>query len=597
MNFRERLAAWIAGPGDASLRQHHAFQAQLAAQAEALRRTQAVIEFAMDGTIRDANAPFLATMGYRLDEIVDKHHRLFVDPREAGSAEYQAFWNRLRLGKPQTGRFCRQAKGGRHVWLEAIYTPVLDAGGQAVGVVKYASDVTEALRREADVSSQMAAIHRSQAVIEFSTDGTVLTANENFLAAMGYRLDEVRGHHHRKFMPPGEANTAEYATFWSGLARGETRTGLFQRVTGRGTPLWLEATYTPILDPSGTPYKVVKFARDVTERQLLAQALQETVTGVREAVAHAIDGDLTCLVPTRQAQPELRALATAINDLIAQTSGLVGQVQQAASDVSRSAAGIARGNAGLAQRTEAQARGVAQTVEALGDLATTVRQTTENAGMADTLARSAVQAVDRGGQATEAMKQAMGAITESSTRIVDIIGVINEIAFQTNLLALNAAVEAARAGEQGRGFAVVASEVRNLASRSSDAAKEIRRLIEDSVARVGGGVELAEHSAATLTEIGDGIRRVSAIVTEIASASVEQSTTIHDVNKSVAQMDRATRDNSALVEQAAASAEALEQQASALAARLAHYAVSASSGSRRSPGSSAPSAIAGSAAA
>ncbi len=233
-------------------------------QMAAINRVQAVIEFALDGTILTANANFLAALGYSLDEVRGQKHAMFVTPEDRDSAAYRAFWETLRRGEFQAGEFRRVGKGGREVWIQASYNPVLDASGRPCKVVKFATDVTEAKQVSTDHESQMAAINRVQAVIEFALDGTILTANANFLAALGYSLDEVRGQKHAMFVAPEDRDSAAYRTFWETLRRGEFQAGEFRRVGKGGREVWIQASYNPVLDPKGRPIKVVKFATDIT---------------------------------------------------------------------------------------------------------------------------------------------------------------------------------------------------------------------------------------------------------------------------------------------------------------------------------------------
>lgn len=238
--------------------------AELQAISTALDRSQVTIEFALDGTILNANDNFLATMGYDRDEIVGRHHRIFCTPGDAASDAYQAFWNSLGRGDYNAGVYKRVAKGGREVWLQATYNPVLDPEGRPIKVVKLATDVTEAKLRQADAKARSVAIDRSQAVVEFALDGTILNANGNFLATMGYTLDEVVGKHHRFFCDPELACSPEYAAFWTKLGSGAFDIGVYRRIAKDGRDVWLQATYNPILDPDGRPIKIVKFAMDVT---------------------------------------------------------------------------------------------------------------------------------------------------------------------------------------------------------------------------------------------------------------------------------------------------------------------------------------------
>lgn len=235
---------------------------------EALGRSQAIIEFKPDGTILTANGNFLTAMGYSLEEIRGQHHRMFVVPEEAGSDEYKAFWSDLASGKFQAAEYKRIGKDGREVWIQASYNPVIGASGRTMKVVKIATDITERKQMHADNIGQINAISRVQAVIEFELDGTIIRANDNFLSAMGYTLDEIRGQHHSIFMPAGEEQKAEYKEFWAALADGQFRSGEFERRDKAGNSVWIQASYNPIFDPSGRPSKVIKYATDITEQKL-----------------------------------------------------------------------------------------------------------------------------------------------------------------------------------------------------------------------------------------------------------------------------------------------------------------------------------------
>ena len=238
------------------------------AQADAISKSQAVIEFNMDGTIITANRNFLDAMGYQLAEIAGKHHAMFVEPGVRDSAEYRAFWADLNRGQYKAGEFKRVGKGGREIWIQASYNPVLGAGGKPVKVVKFASDITAQKMRSMEDAGKIAAIARAQAVIEFNLDGTIITANDGFLKALGYGLAEIQGKHHSMFVAPSERDSAAYREFWAGLNRGEFRSGEFKRFGKGGKEIWILASYNPILDDTGKPFKVVKFASDVTAEKL-----------------------------------------------------------------------------------------------------------------------------------------------------------------------------------------------------------------------------------------------------------------------------------------------------------------------------------------
>lgn len=267
-----------------------------AAAGRALYRSHAVAEFKPDGTIIRGNAAFLAMMGYDLAELRGKHHSLFVPAEERESSGYRAFWAGLREGVPVTAEFRRIGKGGREVWLQATYTPVLGLAGRVVRVVKSASDVTAAKLRSMDDKGQVAAIDRVQGVIEFGLDGTILGANRNFLTAMGYEIEEVRGRHHSVFMPAGTVDTVEYRVFWESLRRGDFRAGEFQRVGKGGREVWIQASYNPILDPAGRPVKVIKFATDITAaKQLSADHAGQIAAVDRSQAVIEFDLDATIL--------------------------------------------------------------------------------------------------------------------------------------------------------------------------------------------------------------------------------------------------------------------------------------------------------------
>ncbi|NQD77867.1 PAS domain-containing methyl-accepting chemotaxis protein [Pseudomonas sp. CrR7] len=241
-------------------------QAKLAA----ISRSMAMIEFAPDGTILDANERFCQAMGYSAEELRGKHHRLFCEPGYAKSAEYQQLWRELGQGKAISGTFERVDKAGREVWLEASYMPVLDAQRQVSSVIKVASDISQRVVLEHESESLLKAIGRSMAVIEFTPQGRVIKANQNFLDTMGYRHDEVVGRHHGLFCLAHERESAQYREFWASLNRGEYHSHRFERVNKQGQTVYLEASYNPIFDSKGRLYKVVKFASDIT-RQVSTQ--------------------------------------------------------------------------------------------------------------------------------------------------------------------------------------------------------------------------------------------------------------------------------------------------------------------------------------
>ncbi|MCC2655861.1 MAG: domain S-box protein [Panacagrimonas sp.] len=839
-------------------------RANLEGQLAAINRAQAVIEFTLDGRILHANENFCAALGYSLEEIKGQHHSMFADPVHRTSPEYRAFWEKLGRGEYDAGQYKRVAKGGREIWIQATYNPIFDGNGKPFKVVKYATDITAQKLQAADHSGQLAAIGKAQAVIEFTLDGRILHANENFCAALGYSLEEIKGQHHSMFAEPAYRTSAEYKAFWDKLGRGEYDAGQYKRIAKGGREIWIQASYNPILDMSGKPFKVVKYAIDITEqrkvnffnarlmkglavvdtnvmvadadfnvvyvnnsiKQMLATAESDirkdvpsfsarTVVGtnidtfhknpsyqrrllgelrgthkaklvlggrtfslllspidddegrrtgyvvewkdmtaelaaqaaeqerlaaerkladenlriknaldnvsgnvmiannereivymntaVREMLVNAeselrkvlphfdarklqgalidvfhknpahqtqmlanlrstyrteikvgtltfgliaspivndrgerlgtvvewrnrtaevavenevssivgaaANGDFTRRIVLEGKEGFFKMLAENVNLLlqtsevglnevvrvlgalakgdltetitaeykgtfgqlkddanttVEQLTQIITQIKTATDTINTAAKEISSGNSDLSARTEQQAASLEETASSMEELTSTVKQNAENAKQANQLAMGASDVARKGGQVVSEVVTTMSAINESSKKIVDIISVIDGIAFQTNILALNAAVEAARAGEQGRGFAVVAAEVRSLAQRSAGAAKEIKTLIGDSVEKVGNGAKLVDQAGKTMEEIVTSVKRVTDIMAEISAASQEQSQGIEQVNQTITQMDEVTQQNAALVEEASAAARSLEEQAGGL---------------------------------
>ncbi|MBH1513919.1 chemotaxis protein [Stenotrophomonas maltophilia] len=553
-------------------------RAELEAQVAALHRVQAVIEFALDGTILQANENFLQAMGYRLEEIQGKHHSLFVDPEQARSAGYRDFWARLGRGEYDAGQYRRFGKNQREIWIQASYNPVLDRQGRPYKVVKFATDITAQKLQAADSAGQLAAIDKSQAVIEFSMDGRILSANDNFLAATGYSLDDVRGQHHSLFVEPEYRCSAEYRQFWEKLGRGEYDAGQYRRLGKGGREVWIQASYNPILDLNGKPFKVVKYATDITAQVHENQAMQRAVAQTREVVAAAKEGDLTRRVATADKTGPIAELCEGVNSLVEAMAAIIGQIKFAADTIAVGATEIAQGNSDLSQRTEQQAASLEETAVSMKGLAETVQRTATNARQASQLAGGAADVAARGGNVVHEVVETMAVINASSRRIVDIIGVIDGIAFQTNILALNAAVEAARAGEHGRGFAVVATEIRELSQRSASAAKEIKQLIDASVTNVGAGTAQVESAGRTMDEIVVNVRRVSDLMSEISTAAQQQSDDIQQMNHAVDLIDQGTQQNAALVEEASAAARSMEEQSAQLLQTVASFRVQGGAG-------------------
>ncbi|MBB3570429.1 methyl-accepting chemotaxis protein [Rhizobium sp. BK491] len=528
----------------------------------AMSKSQAIIEFDLDGKVLTANENFCRALGYELKEIVGNHHRMFCDPTYIATPAYHDFWARLGSGEYDAGTYKRLAKGNREVWIQASYNPVF-RNGKPVKVVKFAVDVTDAKKKAIDDAGKLAALSRSQAVIEFLPTGEILTANENFCSAMGYAPSEIVGKHHSIFCDPAYARTEEYKRFWQRLAQGEFIANEFVRYGKGGKEIWIQAAYNPIVDADGKVYKVVKFATDVTSRM---SAISELAGALRSLS----EGDLTktlerSFVPSME---QLRHDFNATIDKLSQTLTTVGHNASAIAAGSRELGDSAEA---FSRRTEQQAASVEETAAALEEITTTVADSSQRAEEAGRLVAETKRGAEESGTVVRNAVAAMDQIEKSSREITNIIGVIDDIAFQTNLLALNAGVEAARAGEAGKGFAVVAQEVRELAQRSASAAKEIKALITTSSEHVRNGVGLVGQTGKALEQIVTQVADINTNVAAIVKASREQTIGLREINSAINSLDQTTQQNAAMVEESTAASLRLANEADALHTLLAQF--------------------------
>ena len=432
----------------------------------------------------------------------------------------------------------------------------------------------------------VAAIHRSQAVIEFALDGTILDANENFLQVLGYRLDEVKGRKHSLFVRPEFAASDDYQTFWRRLREGEFLAQKFERVGKGGKRVVIEASYNPIFGADGKPFKVVKFAIDVTavevrreeeaaERERAAIELADVVQRTAGALSALSEGDLTVRLGADFPQA-YRKLGEDFNAAVNRLETVIGEISTHTSAMQTGATEISQAADDLSRRTEQQAASLEETAAALDEITATVKRTAEGARQAGAAVTTAQEEAEQSGDVVARAVAAMGDIERSAGQISQIIGVIDEIAFQTNLLALNAGVEAARAGDAGRGFAVVASEVRALAQRSADAAKEIKALISASTTQVAAGVGLVDQTGAALRSIIEGVSEIHHLMSEISASAQEQATGLQQVNTAVNQMDQVTQQNAAMVEESTAASHSLSQDSQHLASLVGRFRINTS---------------------
>ncbi|MDP3370750.1 MAG: PAS domain S-box protein [Brevundimonas sp.] len=625
-------------------------------QVDAMRKSQAVIEFALDGTVLDANDHFLNAVGYSLAEVRGKHHSLFVDPAEQASPAYRAFWERLGRGEHDAGQYRRIGKGGREVWIQASYNPVMDAAGKPVKVVKFATDVTRIVEeRQAglrvqraadnlsssvmtvdrdliityvnestkallkgiapqvrqlwsdfdpdrivgvcidrfhkdpshqrrlladpsrmqyktdirlggliihlcvnatydeqgnhvgnslewanvteiraaealntDLANQMAAISKAQAVIEFTMDGRVVTANPNFLKTLGYALDEIQSQHHSMFLAPAERNTPEYRAFWEKLNRGEHESSQYKRIAKDGSEVWIQASYNPICDASGKPMKVMKYASDITLQRKVAERVKE--------ISNIVSSASTEMRATAEAMAQTAAEATT------QAAAVASAAQVASSNV--------------------------QTVSAAGEeLSASISEIARQVAESTNITQRAVSE-------TDTTKAAIQTLAEAAQKIGNVVTLINNIAGQTKLLALNATIEAARAGDAGKGFAVVASEVKSLSDQTAKATHEISSevsamqaatstsvsAIQGIADTIGKVAEIAAAIASAVEEQSAATGEISANVTEAAASTQEVSSNIQGLNEGVAQTSAASAQLLTASGELAVQAEALSRE-------------------------------------
>ncbi|WP_229807664.1 methyl-accepting chemotaxis protein [Asticcacaulis endophyticus] len=461
---------------------------------DAISKSQATIEFALDGTIVTANDQFLKAMGYSLAEIVGRHHSLFVDPAYSQSAAYREFWQALAKGEYQRAEFRRFGKGGHEVWIQGAYTPVLGSNGKPERIVKVATDITEQKRQTADFEGQINAINRAQAVIQFDLEGNVLDANDNFLNVMGYSRAEIVGKKHSLFVDAAYAASAEYRQFWDTLRSGQFQAAEYKRLGKAGREVWIQASYNPVFDASGRLVKVVKFATDTTAQ------VQERLT--RAAIQKGIDADLKEVAQgISEANDQARDAAAASME----TSESVQSIAAGAEELVASVMEISR-HVSHAMQISSQAVG--------------------QAGVTNTIVEG---------------------LAEATAKIGAVVELISTIASQTNLLALNATIEAARAGEAGKGFAVVASEVKNLATQTAKATSEISAQILAVQDSTRAAVDAISEITGTITEISDisgnisaSMEEQTAVINDIAASMQNASQKVDAITQNIASISGAT---------------------------------------------------------
>ncbi|MCD0503277.1 PAS domain-containing methyl-accepting chemotaxis protein [Bordetella petrii] len=409
--------------------------AELQGQVAAIYRAQAVAEFDMQGYILAANQNFLNTMGYRWDEIQGCHHAMFLDIAERESEHYEAFWRKLGSGQHDAGRYRRVAKDGREIWLQATYNPVLDKRGRPLKVVKVATDITGQEMRSADMAGQLEAISKVQAIIEFELDGTIIRANDLFLDAMGYRADEIVGRHHRMFVQPEERSSAAYASFWTKLASGAHDAGQYLRLGKDGRQVWIEASYNPILDADGRPFKVVKYATDITRRFTAAQMLRVAVQGMTENAERARQANELAREASRVAEQGGKTVQDVVRtmDGITTSSRRISEIIGVMDGIAFQTNILALNAAVEAARAGAHGKGFAV-------VAAEVRSLAQNSASAakeiKDLITASVAQIRSGAELAQSAGATMGDIVASSRRVTDIMGEVVDVSLtQSSTLA------------------------------------------------------------------------------------------------------------------------------------------------------------------
>jgi methyl-accepting chemotaxis protein len=448
----------------------------------ALKRSQAIIEFTPSGEILDANANFLKAMGYELGEIRGRHHRLFCDPHYVSSEEYKKFWSNLSSGRYQSAEFKRMTKDGQAIWLQATYNPILDRRGRVTKVVKIATDITDLKRKSLDDAGKIAAIYKSQAVIEFTPEGTIITANDNFLGSMGYELRELEGKSHRMLCEHTYVSSEGYQKLWQHLRDGHFESGEFERLAKDGHRVYIRAAYNPIFDEDGRVVKIVKFAVDMT-----AEVEQRLANS---AISREIDGQLLGVI---EKVGSARNMAEAAGQTSDTTAGIVSSVAAASEELNASVQGIAFGMA--------QAR---ESVHTIYETATGANQSAQG-------------------------------LNQSADSMGQVIALIQNIASQINLLALNAT------GDAGKGFAVVASEVKALAKQAAQSTATISHEINkmqavsnDVVAAINAISAALDEVLRNVTEAAQAIDQQSTVTGEISHSMQSAVRAVHDIKATLA---------------------------------------------------------------
>ena len=476
------------------------------AQLNAIDEHFAVISFSPDGIILEANQNFLNALGYTENEVLGKHHKIFCDSKLVNSKEYSDFWNELKKGTVQTSEFKRIKKDGHSIFIQASYTPIKDNSGKVYKIIKFAQDVTAKKLEDLYFKGQIQAIGKSQAIIEFDMNGIILNANENFLKAIDYSLDEIKGKHHSIFCEESYKNSNEYKDFWEKLNNAEFQSGEFLRIGKDGKKVYIQATYNPIIDIDNKPFKVVKYATEITARKNTMFSIQKNIEKLNKSLNHLSGASNSMSIDAENSMKGSQEVSVSIEQMDQAVNELSEKIEVMLSSITSIADAAANGEK-IALGAKEQSKSTSSDIIKLN---------------------------------------------QESSKIGETINLITQIAFQTNILSLNAAVEAATAGEAGRGFAVVAAEVRNLATRSNEAAKEITSAIESIQTLVKNSLKSINSVDSTIEEISlmssnisKSILEQKTISNQLASTALQTSKGLNEISNSminVSQSAQNTRD-------------------------------------------------------